>query len=372
MSKRSFNQLDVFPKTLQEFRHRTQTGAVVSIGCAVLIGLLTTVEVSDFVQVKTHDRLSVDTSRGQKLRINLNITFPALPCAVLNLDALDLSGNEAAGGMTDIRKVRLDAHGKPLDGSSEPMRSSLHRHLLFEVNKGGPPGLLGGEAGKAAAHAKDLRPAALLSNQFQKPDLLLSTLLSELLPSVFEDREAIDELKKHMGEGCDFSGHLLVNKVAGDFHFAMQKADHHALMSVYKNRESLNVSHVIHSITFGDPYPGMHNPLEHSHKILSDGSGYFQYYIKVVPTTYEPLRGRPVITNQYSYTELFRTTKDIDKLPAVHFHYEISPIMARFSESRRSLGNFLTGLCAIVGGVFTVAGMVDACVHRIQKGAAPA
>jgi hypothetical protein len=36
-------------------------------------------------------------------------------------------------------------------------------------------------------------------------------------------------------------------------------------------------------------------------------------------------------------------------MPAVYFHYEISPIMARFAEGRRSLSSFLTGLCAIIG-----------------------
>lgn len=102
-----------------------------------------------------------------------------------------------------------------------------------------------------------------------------------------------------------------------DFHFALQKADRNALISVYKNRESLNVSHIINSISFGDPYPGMVNPLEGSHKILSDGSGYFQYYIKVVPTVYQPRGSATIHTNQYSYTELFRTTKDIDKLPGI-------------------------------------------------------
>ena len=35
------------------------------------------------------------------------------------------------------------------------------------------------------------------------------------MPSIFEDKEAIAELKRHIGEGCHFAGHLLVNKVAG-------------------------------------------------------------------------------------------------------------------------------------------------------------
>jgi endoplasmic reticulum-Golgi intermediate compartment protein 3 len=33
------------------------------------------------------------------------------------------------------------------------------------------------------------------------------------------------------------------------------------------------------------------------------------------------------------------------------------------TESRRSLYSFLTSLCAIVGGVFTVVGLLDSCLH---------
>lgn len=53
----------------------------------------------------------------------------------------------------------------------------------------------------------------------------------------------------------------------------------------------------------------MLNPLDARTKLLGHGSGYFQYYIKIVPTIYEPLRGEPLHTNQYSFNELFRTTK---------------------------------------------------------------
>ena len=157
-------------------------------------------------------------------------------------------------------------------------------------------------------------------------------------------------------------------QVAGNFHFSLTKADHHVLMSVYGQRDSINVSHIIHTVSFGEPYPDMTNPLDNTPKIIYEGSGYFQYYIKVVPTTYEPLHGEPVHTNQYSYTELFRTTHELDKLPAVYFHYELSPIMAKVTESRKSYSSFLTGLCAIVGGVFTVASMVDAALHKMGSG----
>ena len=77
--------------------------------------------------------------------------------------------------------------------------------------------------------------------------------------------------------------------------------------------------------------------------------------------------GLLALFGRYSYTELFRTTSELDKLPAVYFHYELSPIMARTSEERRAFSNLLTGLCAVVGGVFTVASMVDSSLHALGK-----
>ncbi|CAF4877832.1 unnamed protein product, partial [Rotaria socialis] len=46
------------------------------------------------------------------------------------------------------------------------------------------------------------------------------------------------------------------------------------------------------------------------------------------------------------------------------FTYEISAIMVKFVEQKRSLAQFLTSLCAIVGGVFTVSSLIDAFIYR--------
>jgi len=340
------SSFDVYPKTLQEFRQRTLSGAIISLASMVLITTLAMVEVIDFAQVKTNEHLFVDTTRGQQLRINMNITFPALPCSVITLDTLDMSGNHAPDKARNVVKTRLDAKGAPIPPSLPTAAGG--RQLLSLPSGGGSIK----EVGRQAA---------------SRQDLLLSALLSDLLPNVFENKEEIAELKSHLGEGCHVEGYLLVNKVAGNFHFAMSRSDHHVLMKVYGQRESINVSHVIHSISFGEEIPSMINPLDKTPKIVHEGSGYFQYHIKVVPTLYEPWYGPPVQTNQYSYTELFRTTHEMDKFPAVYFHYEFSPIMAKFTEERRSYSSFLTGLCAIIGGVVALAGVVDSSVHRIKS-----
>ena len=50
-------------------------------------------------------------------------------------------------------------------------------------------------------------------------------------------------------------------------------------------------------------------------------------------------------------------------LPGVFFIYDISPIMVKYTEKWTSFGHFLTSTCAIVGGVFTVAGLIDAAIY---------
>ena len=236
---------DVYPKTLQEFRQRTVTGAAVSLACSVLIALLTIIEVTDYLQVKVDDHLFVDTSRGQQLRINMNISFPALPCSVIDLDTLDVSGNHAANIMQNINKWRLDANGDKMDDEppSPPAGQQgyqrVHptaRRLLTVEDDREPSATIDGKSqpiklGKLGGGGQLLLGKLGGGQAFQGGDLLLSKLLSELLPGVFEDKEAVAELRTHVGEGCHLDGYMLVNKVAGNFHFALQKADHHVLMA---------------------------------------------------------------------------------------------------------------------------------------------
>ena len=56
------------------------------------------------------------------------------------------------------------------------------------------------------------------------------------------------------------------------------------------------MSHVIHSLSFGVHYPSRVNPLDGSQAVLKEGSGVFQYFVKVVPTTYEFAGGLTLLT----------------------------------------------------------------------------
>ena len=160
--------------------------------------------------------------------------------------------------------------------------------------------------------------------------------------------------------------------MAGNFHVAPGKAFQSAqgqLVHEFKpfDTHTYNVSHQIHSLSFGVHYPNRVNPLDGAAAVVKDGSGVFQYYVKVVPTTYQFASGLSLDSCQYSVTDQFKSAHDPAAgfvLPGVFFIYDISPIMVKFTEKTMSFSYFLTSLCAIVGGVFTTAGIVDGLVYH--------
>ena len=55
------------------------------------------------------------------MEIHMNITFPRLPCELLTLDVMDVSGEQQHGVLTGVRKARLepaDKGGKVIGGET--------------------------------------------------------------------------------------------------------------------------------------------------------------------------------------------------------------------------------------------------------------
>ncbi|XP_058729450.1 uncharacterized protein LOC131601605 isoform X2 [Vicia villosa] len=62
--------------------------------------------------------MSVDLNRGETLPIHINMTFPSLPCDVLSVDAIDMSGKHEVDLDTNIWKEELKKHMVEEAGSS--------------------------------------------------------------------------------------------------------------------------------------------------------------------------------------------------------------------------------------------------------------
>ena len=141
--------------------------------------------------------------------------------------------------------------------------------------------------------------------------------------------------------------------------------------------EQFNVSHTVNRLHFGPWIPplvrrslNLTSQLDGATRSVADGYGMFQYYLQVVPTVYRFLNGTTVETYQYSVTE---HTRHVDPgsnrgLPGVFFFYEVSALHVEFEEYRRGWTHFFTGVCAAVGGAFTVMGMLDRSLFEWRDG----
>jgi len=214
------------------------------------------------------------------------------------------------------------------------------------------------------------------------------------------------------GEGCNLSGFMNINRVAGNFHVALgegvERDGRHIHLFLPEDTPNFNASHIVHELSFGPKISAMeHGDLEGISKIttVENGStGFFQYFIKVVPTTYKDGYGNVLgETNRYFFTERFRPLmteliedehydlagEDKDEnvagvhtggqakdhhdhmnsiLPGVFFIYEIYPFAVVVTPKSVPLSHLLIRVMALVGGVMTIVGWIDTFLFVRGKG----
>ncbi|CDS42830.1 endoplasmic reticulum Golgi intermediate [Echinococcus multilocularis] len=358
---RSLRQFDAFAKPLKDFRIQTVSGAFLSIISLFIILVLFTWEVADYISPSVKQEIIVDISRNRHMSISFDIIFPLVPCYMLSVDSMDISGEQHSSITKEVNKTRVlkDGSGVDFDSNSEKMKALEQKR---DRNYCGSCYGAGAEDNQCCNTCESVLEAYRVRG-WTIPD-----------PDVFEqckDEKEAGSLAAINQEGCRLVGQLGVNKVAGSFHIAPGKSygqGHvhvHDLMAFSGKRFVLD--HKIRRLSFGDTYPGQINPLDNTNMSDSTESPMISYFLKLVPTIYSDFSEKPLVTNQYSVTWQVKSTSltgGSDGIPGVFFNYQISPLLVKLTKERRSFLHFLTNTCAIVGGVYTVASLLDAFVYR--------
>mmetsp|Transcript_5408 Transcript_5408/g.17930 ORF Transcript_5408/g.17930 Transcript_5408/m.17930 type:complete len:483 (+) Transcript_5408:76-1524(+) len=188
------------------------------------------------------------------------------------------------------------------------------------------------------------------------------------------------------GEGCQLTGSLEISRVPGSFRISAQ-SDAHSF-----NSRVMNVSHHVDKLLFAytDERPAK------THKVISieERSSLYQmgfmmhqelatlkHYLKVVPFHHHDLSGH--VTQAYLYKANYNEYRprklewyegkadahvDTQMVPNAVFHYDISPVKVVVQEESEALAAFVTKICAVIGGIYTVVGLLDSVMyHSVQS-----
>jgi len=380
----TLKRFDAYAKPMDDFRIRTRSGGILTVLSGLVMILLFTSEFKDYLQPQMKEELFVDTSRTGKLKINVDVIFSRISCDFLGIDAMDVSGEQHIDIEHNIYKRRLDLDGKPIDDAQKDLKIGALAKIVnnstltdSEAAKNDTNAVLcqscyGAETAdrKCCNTCNEVREAYRLKTWKFDPRGIEQC--RDGLTSEIEERA--------LKEGCQIYGYLEVNRVGGSFHIAPGKSfiiNHIHVHDVNPFASTdFNVTHQINHLSFGQKLDldsvdaGALNPLDGVEGIAEKGAMMFQYYIKIVPTTYTQSDGSYFPSNQFSVTRHSKVVSVMageGGMPGVFFSYEMSPVMVKYSRKEKSLGHFLTGLCAIIGGVFTVAGILDKLIYNSSR-----
>lgn len=420
----------MFPKIEAEYTVRTDKGGFVSLIAYGLIAVLVLAEVVSWrvQQFGTSEHISVDTSLGKRMRVNLDITFPSLACEDLHVDIMDVAGDSQLDVEETMIKKRLNRRGLPM-GREETVEANQHKAKQEEkkqiLNKELPDDYCGPCYGAHETEDQCCNTCdeLLAAYQLKRWRVDLVKLTAEQCIREGKDKSDLKPLKK--GEGCNLSGYFMVNRVGGNFHIAMgegiERDGRHIHTFNPEEAQNFNASHIINHLTFGPEMPefdqnGGHTALNGATKIVQKEhgtTGLFQYFIKVVPTTYVGVGpgATNVETNRFFFTERFRPlmteyfADDDDEveslvlpdeedeskvavhaghakhhghhdhhnvqknsiLPGVFFIYEIYPFEVQVTPSSVPFTHLLIRLMATIGGVFTIVRWADSFLHSRER-----
>jgi len=375
------NNLDIFPKYRDDLKVRSLCGGLFSVSAVILMGVLFVSEVLDFLTPTLVDHLVIDEKGDEHIRVNLNVSFPRVSCDLIAFDIKDShpwgqgathSGNEDE---ISVRRIRKDGSIVMEDFAVWKSAGGVMSEDKVVAEK------KEGEAEKkeeecASCYGAETEERKCCPRCQDVLDAYRAKGWAAMNPKAFSQCKTQDvELKQKLDQhdqGCNFAGHIEIRKGTGDFHFApthvfTDSHEYHDDFTAFVAGH-FDTSHIINHLSFGK---------EHKESEVLDGhDGWiegdrvlFQYYTKVVPTVSVDESGKELNSYQFSVTTHQTNVKRKTGrgLPGVFFFYEISPLQVRSQYESKPLFPFLTNLCAIMGGIFTLIGLLDRAVFKTMK-----
>lgn len=464
ISSGKLKSVDFYRKIPRDLTEASLSGAGLSIIAALAMVFLFGMELNNYLTISTSTSVVVDQSTdGDFLRIDFDLSFPALSCEFATVDVSDVLGTNRLNITKTIKKFPIDANLKPTGAEfhSGPVLHSIkhgdeveedpdegsvtltasnfdtfsHQYPILVVNFYAPwcywSNRLKPSWEKAAKIIRErydpdidgriilgkvdctregdlcrrnhiqgypsiriFRKGSDLRNEHghhehesyygdRDTDSLVKTMETLVAPIQLESNKlpsgtsnTTESVKRPAPKagGCRIEGYVRVKKVPGNLIISAHSGSHSF------DASQMNMSHVISHFSFGKsitpkvmsdvkrlvPHIGRSYDRLNGRSFINhrdvDANVTIEHYLQVVKA--EVLtRGYRSILMEYEYTAHSSLIHSL-YIPVAKFHFELSPMQVLIQENPKSFSHFITNVCAIIGGVFTVAGILDSILHN--------
>lgn len=398
--------IDAFAKTVEDARVKTASGGLITLVCVCIVLFLIRNEYYDYTSIVVRPELVVNRDVNKQLDINLDVTFPNVPCGVLTMDILDLTG---------------DLHVDVVQLGFEIFRVTSQGEVKDDLPiSTGAQNVENTCTGLTEQEKADKKPCGSCYGALEQGNSEYCCNTCELVRLAYAikqwgffdggdieqcEREGyVEKLRQRIqnNEGCRIKGLAKINRISGNLHFApgtplLTRGRHlHDLSLWNKYADKFSMAHVIHHFSFGeDPGTSMTlastqeedqtpsiAPLDGYTFSLDKKNHVALYYLLVVATRVEFLDNKrpPVDTNQVSVITHDRPVvggRDDDHqntmharggVPGVFFHFDISPMkIINREEYAKTWSGFILGVVSSIAGVLTVGAVLDRSVWAAEQ-----
>lgn len=304
--------LDIYRKLGTTYLQPSCTGAILTLFTLIITLYLFLFEFSYYFSKTSKTQMLVDTSRNSnQINVNLDITLFKYPCSIISLDIADKIGSHSFNSDNKLSKIELNKNKE----ETNPYKSSQLSNEDF-FNK--------------------------VKNDFK-------------------------EMK-----GCRLTGTFQVTRVPGNFHISSHPYAH--IIQRLQNEDKnfyIDLSHKIGHLSFGDKETEKEtdkqlsavHPLDGKERADNRDNNIFEYYLNIVPSQFVNLDKKEF--NTYQYTANSHIDKAPRNFPAIFFRMDISPILVKKEEIKPDYSNAVIHVCAIVGGMYSLAYIIDLILEKL-------
>lgn len=347
-------KFDLFPKVSDDtFSVKTKTGGVISLCTFLFMVLIVFLEFATFSpSAGTHqnailaDHLLNGSQRSSAF-FDINISYP---CHLLHVSVQDLTGNHQLQSQQRVVMQQLNKKLEPIGefvGEKDMLRKCGNCY--------------GGNQSACCNTCFDVIYG------YKSMNRLVPKLSS--IEQCVNDKRSIDN-----GESCRIKADITTEFTAGIISIragGSTKTPVHFKNDLTYFGDGVNLSHWIKEFRFGEENSNIVNPLSGaSYLQMGKGFYFFRYMSNLVPTFFvDENDGKRKETFQYSSSFLIKQiTKTVSKqIPRISFLFETSPISIEVTKKSKGYLQLITGVCAIIGGGFTLGGLLDRLMYRIDR-----